>query len=41
MHLFNRSYSAYGCSPGDRVMVHITRYDYDRRQIYGRIVAHW
>lgn len=41
MCLFSRSYSEYDCSPGDRVMVHITRYDYDRKQIYGRIVARW
>lgn len=41
MCLFSRSYSRYDCSPGDRVIVRITRYDYDRQRIYGRIVARW
>lgn len=41
MCLFSRSYSRYDCSPGDRVIVRITRYDYDRQRIYGRIIARW
>lgn len=35
------SYTEYDCNPGDRVIVHITRYDYTKKHIYGRIVARW
>lgn len=28
-------------APGERVIVHITRYDYERKQIFGRIVEQW
>ena len=41
MCLFGRGYTEYDCNPGDRVIVHITRYDYTKKHIYGRIVARW
>lgn len=36
MCLFGRGYTEYDCNPGDRVIVHITRYDYTKKHIYGR-----
>ena len=41
MCLFGRGYTEYDCSPNDRVIVRITRYDYTLKQIYGRILARW